>query len=112
VFGFATCAAACRSRARRGVATLSRLVRVVSLSRNDQYGRLHHPGGAADFAGPPYLRLTDAIHSPGAVPTWGAWADHRGLGTILGGVNMITLSCVCARPGLRCSDAIFTGTSW
>src|SRR5439155_10597273 len=59
------------------------------------------PGGAADFGWTAYTPLTDAIHSPGAGgDLWIMGLIVAGLGTILGGVNMIT-TVVCMRaPGM------------
>ena len=59
------------------------------------------PGGAADFGWTAYSPLTDAIHSPGAGgDLWILGLAVGGLGTILGGVNMIT-TVVCMRaPGM------------
>src|SRR6202522_2817279 len=59
------------------------------------------PGGAADFGWTAYTPLTDAIHSPGAgADLWIMGLIIAGLGTILGGVNMIT-TVVCMRaPGM------------
>src|SRR6201986_3436523 len=59
------------------------------------------PGGAADFGWTAYTPLTDAIHSPGAGgDLWIMGLAGGGLGTILGGVNMIT-TVICMRaPGM------------
>ncbi len=59
------------------------------------------PGGAADFGWTAYTPLSDAIHSPGAGgDLWIMGLIVAGLGTILGGVNMIT-TVVCMRcPGM------------
>ncbi|MCW2688402.1 MAG: cytochrome c oxidase, subunit, partial [Mycobacterium sp.] len=59
------------------------------------------PGGAADFGWTAYTPLSDAIHSPGAGgDMWIMGLAVAGLGTILGGVNMIT-TVVCMRaPGM------------
>ncbi|MGH3937988.1 MAG: aa3-type cytochrome oxidase subunit I, partial [Pseudonocardiaceae bacterium] len=59
------------------------------------------PGGAADFGWFAYTPLSDAIHSPGAgADLWITGLVLAGLGTILGGVNMIT-TVVCLRaPGM------------
>ncbi len=59
------------------------------------------PGGAADFGWFAYTPLSDAIHSPGAgADLWIVGLVLAGLGTILGGVNMIT-TVVCLRaPGM------------
>ena len=59
------------------------------------------PGGAADFGWTVYVPLSDAVHSPGAgADLWILGLAVGGLGTILGGVNMIT-TIVCLRaPGM------------
>src|SRR5215208_4622118 len=59
------------------------------------------PGGAADFGWTAYTPLSDAIHSPGVGgDLWILGLAVGGLGTILGGVNMIT-TVVCMRaPGM------------
>ncbi|MGI9163457.1 MAG: aa3-type cytochrome oxidase subunit I, partial [Mycobacterium sp.] len=59
------------------------------------------PGGAADFGWTAYVPLSDAVHSPGAgADLWILGLAVGGLGTILGGVNMIT-TIVCLRaPGM------------
>src|SRR6195952_3196046 len=59
------------------------------------------PGGAADFGWTAYTPLTDAVHSPGpGSDLWIMGLAIAGLGTILGGVNMIT-TVVCMRaPGM------------
>ncbi|MGH3636983.1 MAG: cbb3-type cytochrome c oxidase subunit I, partial [Mycobacterium sp.] len=59
------------------------------------------PGGAADFGWTAYTPLSDAVHSPGAGgDLWIMGLVVAGLGTILGGVNMIT-TVVCMRaPGM------------
>ncbi|HEY7054242.1 MAG TPA: cbb3-type cytochrome c oxidase subunit I, partial [Mycobacterium sp.] len=59
------------------------------------------PGGAADFGWTGYSPLSDAIHSPGVGgDLWVMGLIVAGLGTILGGVNMIT-TIVCMRaPGM------------
>src|SRR4051794_9260718 len=59
------------------------------------------PGGAADFGWFAYTPLSDAIHSPGAgADLWIMGLVLAGLGTILGGVNMVT-TVVCLRaPGM------------
>ena len=58
------------------------------------------PGGAADFGWFAYTPLSDAVHSPGAgADLWIMGLAVGGLGTILGGVNMIT-TIICLRaPG-------------
>src|ERR1700731_5394727 len=59
------------------------------------------PGGAADFGWTAYTPLSDAIHSPGVGgDLWIVGLIVAGLGTILGGGNMIT-TVVCMRaPGM------------
>jgi cytochrome c oxidase subunit 1 len=59
------------------------------------------PGGAADFGWYAYSPLTDAINSPGVgADLWFIGLAVGGLGTILGGVNMIT-TVICLRaPGM------------
>ncbi|MEO6880732.1 MAG: cbb3-type cytochrome c oxidase subunit I, partial [Mycobacteriaceae bacterium] len=59
------------------------------------------PGGAADFGWFAYSPLSDIVHSPGAgADLWITGLILAGLGTILGGVNMVT-TIVCLRaPGL------------
>ncbi|MEI6254848.1 MAG: cbb3-type cytochrome c oxidase subunit I, partial [Mycobacteriaceae bacterium] len=59
------------------------------------------PGGAADFGWTVYVPLSDAVHSPGpGADLWILGVAVGGLGTILGGVNMIT-TVVCMRcPGM------------
>jgi cytochrome c oxidase subunit 1 len=59
------------------------------------------PGGAADFGWFAYTPLSNAIHSPGlGADLWIVGLVVSGLGTILGGVNMIT-TVVCLRaPGM------------
>jgi len=59
------------------------------------------PGGAADFGWTAYTPLSSAVHSPGVGgDLWIMGLIVGGLGTILGGVNMIT-TVVCMRaPGL------------
>ena len=59
------------------------------------------PGGAADFGWTAYTPLSDAVHTPGAGgDLWILGLAVGGLGTILGGVNMIT-TVVCMRcPGM------------
>src|SRR4051812_43476019 len=58
-------------------------------------------GGAPDFGWTGYTPLSGAIHSPGAgIDLWITGLLVAGLGTILGGVNMIT-TIVCLRaPGM------------
>jgi len=59
------------------------------------------PGGAADFGWTGYTPLSGAANSPGVGPDlWIVGLIVAGLGTILGGVNMIT-TVVCLRaPGM------------
>jgi cytochrome c oxidase subunit 1 len=59
------------------------------------------PGGAAAFGWTAYTPLSDSINSPGAGgDLWIMGLALSGLGTILGGVNMIT-TVVCMRaPGM------------
>ncbi|MDG3013133.1 aa3-type cytochrome oxidase subunit I [Speluncibacter jeojiensis] len=59
------------------------------------------PGGAADFGWTAYTPLSDALHSPGSgADMWILGLAVSGLGTILGGVNMIT-TVICLRaPGM------------
>jgi len=59
------------------------------------------PGGAADFGWTAYVPLTDILHSPGVgTDLWILGLAVSGLGTILGGVNMLT-TVVCMRaPGM------------
>ena len=59
------------------------------------------PGGAADFGWTAYTPLTDISHSPGVGgDLWIMGLAVSGLGTILGGVNMIT-TVICLRaPGM------------
>ncbi|MBL1077703.1 cbb3-type cytochrome c oxidase subunit I, partial [Nocardia sp. 2] len=59
------------------------------------------PGGAADFGWTAYTPLSDMVHSPGVgADLWILGLAVSGLGTILGGVNMIT-TVVCLRcPGM------------
>ncbi|TSD99205.1 cytochrome c oxidase subunit I [Skermania sp. ID1734] len=59
------------------------------------------PGGAADFGWTAYSPLTDAMHAPGVgADLWVMGLAVSGLGTILGGVNMIT-TVICLRcPGM------------
>ncbi|GAA3438847.1 cytochrome c oxidase subunit I [Kutzneria kofuensis] len=59
------------------------------------------PGGAADFGWFAYTPLSDVIRSPGiGADLWITGLILSGLGTILGGVNMIT-TVVCLRcPGM------------
>jgi cytochrome c oxidase subunit 1 len=59
------------------------------------------PGGAADFGWFAYTPLSDKIHSPGVgADLWIVGLVLSGLGTILGGVNMLT-TVICLRaPGM------------
>ncbi|WP_174562598.1 cbb3-type cytochrome c oxidase subunit I, partial [Nocardia acidivorans] len=59
------------------------------------------PGGAADFGWTAYTPLSDIVHSPGVGgDLWILGLAVSGLGTILGGVNMLT-TVVCLRcPGM------------
>ncbi|WP_128643903.1 aa3-type cytochrome oxidase subunit I [Rhodococcus opacus] len=59
------------------------------------------PGGAADFGWTAYAPLSSAISSPGiGADLWIVGLLVSGLGTILGGVNMIT-TVICLRaPGM------------
>ncbi|WP_084528539.1 aa3-type cytochrome oxidase subunit I [Nocardia crassostreae] len=59
------------------------------------------PGGAADFGWTGYTPLSDMTHSPGVgADLWIMGLILSGLGTILGGVNMIT-TVICLRcPGM------------
>ena len=59
------------------------------------------PGGAADFGWTGYTPLTSALHSPGVGgDLWIMGLALAGVGTILGGVNMIT-TVICLRaPGM------------
>jgi cytochrome c oxidase subunit 1 len=59
------------------------------------------PGGAADFGWFAYAPLNDAINSPGAGgDLWIVGLVVSGLGTILGGVNMITTVITLRAPGM------------
>ncbi|MFE6863260.1 cytochrome c oxidase subunit I [Nocardia sp. NPDC057668] len=59
------------------------------------------PGGAADFGWTGYTPLSDFTHSPGVgADLWIMGLAVSGVGTILGGVNMIT-TVICLRcPGM------------
>ncbi|WP_280274157.1 cytochrome c oxidase subunit I, partial [Nocardia wallacei] len=59
------------------------------------------PGGAADFGWTAYTPLSDIVHAPGVgADLWIMGLAVSGLGTILGGVNMLT-TVVCLRcPGM------------
>jgi cytochrome c oxidase subunit 1 len=59
------------------------------------------PGGAADFGWFAYAPLNDATHSPGiGADMWIVGLVISGLGTILGGVNMITTILTLRAPGM------------
>ncbi|MEJ3747251.1 cytochrome c oxidase subunit I [Actinomycetes bacterium KLBMP 9797] len=59
------------------------------------------PGGAADFGWFAYTPLSDVIHSPGVgANMWIVGLAISGLGTILGGVNMITTILTLRAPGM------------
>ncbi len=59
------------------------------------------PGGAADFGWTAYTPLSDGIHSPGiAGNMWVVGLALSGVGTILGGVNMITTILTLRAPGM------------
>jgi cytochrome c oxidase subunit 1 len=59
------------------------------------------PGGAADFGWTAYTPLSDITHSPGAgADLWIIGLAISGLGTILGGVNMITTVITLRAPGM------------
>ncbi|HEV7656090.1 MAG TPA: cytochrome c oxidase subunit I [Mycobacteriales bacterium] len=59
------------------------------------------PGGAADFGWYAYSPLTDSINSPGVgADLWFVGLAISGLGTILGGVNMITTVITLRAPGM------------
>jgi len=59
------------------------------------------PGGAAAFGWYAYSPLTDAINSPGVgADLWFVGLAISGLGTILGGVNMITTVVTLRAPGM------------
>ncbi|MGO1057139.1 aa3-type cytochrome oxidase subunit I [Crossiella sp. CA198] len=59
------------------------------------------PGGAADFGWFAYTPLSNAIHSPGiGADLWISGLVVSGLGTILGGVNMITTVLCLRAPGM------------
>jgi cytochrome c oxidase subunit I len=59
------------------------------------------PGGAADFGWFAYAPLNSAINSPGAgADLWIVGLVIAGLGTILGGVNMITTVITLRAPGM------------
>jgi cytochrome c oxidase subunit 1 len=59
------------------------------------------PGGAADFGWFAYTPLSTAVHSPGVGgDLWITGLVLSGLGTILGGVNMITTIITLRAPGM------------
>ena len=59
------------------------------------------PGGAADFGWFAYAPLSDSLHSPGIGGNlWVVGLAISGLGTILGGVNMITTILTLRAPGM------------
>ncbi len=59
------------------------------------------PGGAADFGWFAYTPLSDSLHSPGIGGNmWVVGLAISGLGTILGGVNMITTILTLRAPGM------------
>ncbi|WP_203761043.1 cbb3-type cytochrome c oxidase subunit I, partial [Paractinoplanes deccanensis] len=59
------------------------------------------PGGAADFGWFAYTPLSDSLHSPGIGGNlWIVGLALSGLGTILGGVNMITTILTLRAPGM------------
>ncbi|NKY45033.1 aa3-type cytochrome oxidase subunit I [Nocardia cerradoensis] len=59
------------------------------------------PGGAADFGWTAYTPLSDIVHSPGVgCDMWIMGLAVSGLGTILGGVNMLTTVVVLRAPGM------------
>jgi cytochrome c oxidase subunit 1 len=59
------------------------------------------PGGAADFGWFAYTPLSSVINSPGAgADLWIVGLLISGLGTILGGVNMVTTCLTLRAPGM------------
>ncbi|MEV4706393.1 cytochrome c oxidase subunit I [Actinoplanes sp. NPDC049316] len=59
------------------------------------------PGGAADFGWFAYTPLSDSLHSPGVGGNmWVVGLALSGLGTILGGVNIITTIITLRAPGM------------
>src|SRR3712207_1976233 len=59
------------------------------------------PGGPADFGWTAYTPLSTALHSPGVGGNmWVVGLALSGLGTILGGVNMITTILTLRAPGM------------
>jgi cytochrome c oxidase subunit 1 len=64
-------------------------------------GGFFTPGGAADFGWTAYTPLSDSLHSPGVGGNmWVVGLALSGLGTILGGVNMITTILTLRAPGM------------
>jgi cytochrome c oxidase subunit 1 len=64
-------------------------------------GGFFTPGGAADFGWTAYTPLSDSLHSPGVGGNmWVMGLALSGLGTILGGVNMITTILTLRAPGM------------
>ncbi|HEV7962365.1 MAG TPA: cbb3-type cytochrome c oxidase subunit I, partial [Actinoplanes sp.] len=59
------------------------------------------PGGAADFGWTAYTPLSDSMNSPGVGGNmWIVGLALSGVGTILGGVNMITTIITLRAPGM------------
>src|ERR1051325_10035220 len=59
------------------------------------------PGGAADFGWFAYTPLSNSLHSPGIGGNmWVVGLALSGLGTILGGVNIITTVITLRAPGM------------
>ncbi len=59
------------------------------------------PGGAADFGWTAYSPLSNAMNTPGVgADLWIVGLALSGLGTILGGVNMITTVITLRAPGM------------
>jgi cytochrome c oxidase subunit 1 len=59
------------------------------------------PGGAADFGWTAYYPLSNAVNSPGlGGDLWIVGLILAGLGTILGGVNMVTTVITLRAPGM------------
>lgn len=59
------------------------------------------PGGTADYGWTAYTPLSDGSHSPGiGANLWITGLVLSGLGTILGGVNMITTILTLRAPGM------------
>ncbi|MFI5495115.1 cytochrome c oxidase subunit I [Actinoplanes sp. NPDC051859] len=64
-------------------------------------GGFFTPSGAADFGWTGYTPLSDSTHSPGLGGNmWVVGLALSGLGTILGGVNMITTILTLRAPGM------------